>query len=302
MNFQKDYNLYFVFMRVCEQKNYSAVAKMLGYSSPESIREKMETLASQVGVEKLFHGHSRGVTPTNEALELYQGVKSHFENIDLVEKNIKEFSPTSEAVIKITMSSTILNFLLADYFKEFSKKYPLVRFRVFTRVQQEQLQLHAKFKMVDLVIDMDYNNKANGLETTDLFDLDYIFIASKQFLKAHNLSQNLTTKDLERLPIIGDPEVESFAKATGINAKPYFITAVTDSIYPLVKKQMGVGVYYDKLFNAQKQENANCDVVKLNVNGATAQKLKFSCGHNSGYLTKAAQVLIAGLTQFANKL
>lgn len=299
MNFVKDYNLYYPFMKVVEQKNYSTVARMLGFSSPESIRERMEVLAMQVGVKKLFYGHSRGVTPTNEAIELYHNVKKHFENIDLAEKNIKAFTEKSETVLNIGISSTILNFLLADYFIEFSKKYPFVKFKIFTRVHTERFKLLAH-REIDFVIDMDYNCKANGLEIIELFELNYIFIASQKFLDENNLSTNMTIEQLEKLYIIGDPEIYAFSKIAGFSANPYITVAVTDSIFPLVEKGMGIGVYYDKLFDAQVKDG--CDVVKVNIIKSKPHKLKFVCGSNTGYLTKAAQTFIEGLVQYAKKL
>ena len=79
------YYLYFIFTKVCEYRSYSRVAKVMGYTCHQTVSERMRELAKILGAEALFTCHSRGVTPTPAALQLYEHIKEALDAIDVAE-------------------------------------------------------------------------------------------------------------------------------------------------------------------------------------------------------------------------
>lgn len=76
---------YDIFIKVCEYRNYSKVAEVMGLSAHNIVSYKMKKLARRLGVETLFLRDSRGVTPTYTAFELYAKVKVALQAIDEAE-------------------------------------------------------------------------------------------------------------------------------------------------------------------------------------------------------------------------
>ena len=84
---RKNLNTYYIFINVCDYRKYTKVAEILGYASHKIIGEYMQEYANRlgVGIDKLFVRNSRGVTPTDEALELSAKIKAALQTIDNAE-------------------------------------------------------------------------------------------------------------------------------------------------------------------------------------------------------------------------
>ena len=296
MDLSRDYNLYAVFMKVCEIKSYSKVAEELGYSAHQSISDKMVTLAKQLGVKTLFVRHSRGVVPTAEALKLYDQVKASFNSLSMVEDDIKEFTENSSAVINVVIPATVASIILSEFFKQFHMDFPNIKFKLFNRAKQENFDLLAQGK-VDFVVDFDHVCKKYGLQVYDLFYAELVFIASKKYLQDNGIKDKIGNDVLARNPIIAQEEALNYYHENSSNIIVPFITvANTESIFNMVQQCVGIGLYYKQLLNKFNDEN----IIALKIAEEKTKPLKIVCGHRKDSLTKSRKIFLTELLKFFN--
>ena len=289
MDLSRDYNLYAVFMKVCEIKSYSKVAEQLGYSAHQSISDKMVALAKQLGVKTLFVRHSRGVVPTAEALKLYEKVKSSFE------ASMREFNENSPAVIKMIVPATFVTGYMADFFKEFQKKYKNFVFEFFHRISGESYELFLQ-KEIDVVIDLKQVCEKYNLEEIELVKLRHIFIASKKFLKDKNLGESIGPSELDNISFIAHREN---VKMVSRNFSPniFIKTASLEPILPLVENGTGIGIYPKEFF---EQQNKNDDVIEIEIANTTIDNITMICGFGKD-ATRATKIFVSELKKYCDE-
>ena len=293
MNIQKDYNLYTVFLKMCEVKNYSKVAELLNYNSARTIKEKMNTLSAQVGVDELFRGHARGAEPTSEALELLKQIKPHIEALDFAGRDFQEFNSESKALIRMIATSSI-SILMSKYFKEYKEKFPKVEIEIYNQADSDNYDLLAQNK-VDFVIEQDYICKRHGLTTINLFESNLILIVSKSFKKNFNLKPRISIDKLAKLPIIGYyKDIQKCISNYNLTSPAFLKTATLDPVYSIVKEGTGIGLYYNELLQHQGRGK---DISVLKPKNFTLPSVTISCGIR-GNLTKAAQSFVDGLVVY----
>ena len=297
MDLSRDYNLYAVFMKVCEIKSYSKVAEELGYSAHQSISDKMVTLAKQLGVKTLFVRHSRGVVPTAEALKLYNKVRALFGELSLAEDDARDFDKYTKTTIRMCIPSTIVIFF-SEYFKEFNQKYPNVKFDFHSRPHREDPDITTTGG-VDFVIDLKQVCEKYSLKTIDLFTHECIFIASNKYLESEGLSKNMTKEQFLKLQIIAHNEfIKKFINRAELPLELFMATSTADAIFDLVKSGLGAGQFFEKLFDRIIKIDKDCDVVKLNIRDLKLPKITISCGYNYGQISKASKAFIDGLAEY----
>ena len=62
----------------------------MGYTCHQTVSERMRELAKILGAEALFIRHSRGVTPTPVALQLYEHIKKALDAIETAEDEFRK--------------------------------------------------------------------------------------------------------------------------------------------------------------------------------------------------------------------
>ncbi|MCL2756058.1 MAG: LysR family transcriptional regulator [Firmicutes bacterium] len=294
MDLQKSYDLYRTFITLYEVKKYSLCAEKLHYSSHSSVVNNIKALAEQVGVDKLFIGHYRGVTPTEKAIHLYNRVKPLFDEIDNAEKEIKEFTSESHATIRVIMPATMCGIVLGKFFKDFNNQYPNIKFKILNVADKESYDLFCQGR-VDLIIALEHVCKQYNLKTIDILPSDYILIASKKFLEERSLTESITFEEFIELPLVGHyGYLKEAITNQKIKANIFIETATVEPVYKLVESNVGIGLYYEQLFNRQK----NDDLVRINVSGLKLSSNKLVCGYNEDLLTKPTQIFLDRLKQF----
>lgn len=291
----KDYNLYSIFARCCELKSYSKVAQALGLSTHHIVSDKMQTLSNQLGVP-LFVRHSRGMEPTSEALVLYEKIRPLYAGIDLVSDSIREFNENSEAVIRMIVPETFASIYLADFFAEFNKKYPNIKFQSFSRTSSENYDLFLLGK-IDFIIEQDYICKKFDLDFIDLMTLNLAFISTKSFLKNRGLNQDMRIDDLVKLPIATHREnAKNFTSETGIKLDPFFELATLQSVYSFVRGGSFVGIY------VREYLEKDSEVVPITVNDIEKMPTAtITCGYHKHGLSNASQIFIDNLVRFCKE-
>jgi len=262
------------FVAVFEHQNVSKAAEVIGKST-SSVSQSLKQLSGQLDV-RLFHPHTRGMTPTSEAITFYPQAKQALDSFKQSIQSIKEFNAESEAVVRIIIPSSSL-IVFSPYFKEFIYKYPNTKIELTHRSNDDNFDQLMRGK-VDFAIGVNHFNERLNLKTIDLMETKTIFIVKRGV-------------DVSTAPIIGTGAVEA---CTGM--KPTIKTATVESTYSLVKNGAGIGLYFENLLNAQKPD----DIEIVELEGVSLPTTKIILGYKT--LTRAAQAFIDGLLEFIKDL
>jgi len=275
-----NFNLYKTFLAVYETKNMHKSADILGISR-SAVQQNIKELNKQLNT-KLFNSHSKGITPTQNAVLIYPKIKSAIENVALAEQDI--MANNNSNVIKIAMESSLADLHIKDYITEFCNKYPEIQLEFFKRENTS----------VDLIIDLKcfFDNE---YKTIDLFTVKGCFIASKDFLKKNKLDIGITNNELLRYKIIAYPRTwEQHRKMIGIEKNVSLIKSEGPNLtISMVKSGLGIGYMAKELVEKIKDP----DIVVLNM-GKDMPIDKMVCGYKS--LSPTAEKFVGGLVKFCN--
>jgi len=286
MNFSNtNLNLYQTFVLVYETKNLAAAAEILNVTR-SAVGQKIKELGNQLGVT-LFTPHRKGVIATAEARALYPVIKNSMEAIAEVEHGLMAFDGDSIGIIKIAVSNTHVMMYVKDYMKEFCALYPKVVFEFFGL---ESVDLLEKGE-IDFIIDDDLFFKGLNYNTINLFEANSAFIATKEFLRRHNIGETITAKDLARFPIIS-LRPPSFGQHINSHIK----TVSLDMTYQMVKSSLGIGYFCKELL----ENIADSETVAVKIADIAPQKIQVVCGYNKT-LSKPARAFVEGLQEFCKK-
>jgi len=288
MNFNNtNWHLYKTFILVYETGSMNQVAEILNVSR-SAVSQSIKELGNQLGVA-LFIPHSKGVIPTGEANNLYPTIKNAITSIVEVENSLRGFDHQSEAVLKIGLTIPSIEYCVLDYLKEFCTKYPNVQLEFYRR---DIMELLGSGKL-DFVIEMGSVVGKHNFNTISLFDMNNTFIATKEFLKKHGLSQTISVDDLLRLPIISFHTWSDFYKQLNVKIKPKFVIKADSVImgHYMAKNSMGISYYVKEAF----QKMNDPDLVEVQVKNLSFPSQERVCGFNS--LSRPAKTFVDGLKE-----
>lgn len=279
-----NWNLYRSFLEVYETKHLPSAAERLGIIR-SAVGHNIQALSKQLGV-KLFTPTKKGVEPTSEALALYPAIKKAVEIIIDSERSIEEFSSSSSALIRIRIPTTIVSILFDDFLKHFNQKYPLVRFQFYDRATDE----------ADLILTFGLEIGAD-FSMLELFELNHIFIASKDFIENNQLKTHLTKAELLKLPIIAHGHSYNILQNEfGLDFTPLVKSISAQTVFALTKNGIGIGHYYDKIFAKQNDKN----MARIFIDDISLPAVKLTCYFKKSRTTKAARVFIEELKRFCS--
>ena len=98
-----NWNHYKTFITVYEVKNMHRASNILGITR-SAISHNMKELGNQLGVA-LFTPHSKGVEPTNDAIDIYPMIKSAVESITRAESHASASGSESRSTVKKAVSA-----------------------------------------------------------------------------------------------------------------------------------------------------------------------------------------------------
>lgn len=284
-----NWNLYRAFIAVYELKNFQRAAELLNVTR-SAIGQNIKELENQLDV-KLFVGHNKGVEPTSDAIAIYPSIKTASEAIDNGEMSLQAFTDKSEAVIRLAVPSTVANVDLRDYFIEFNRKYPKVKFKFYDGNPCELLEQNK----LDLAFGTSNVFAGCNVEIVKLFSEQNILIASSEYLKNNKLSKTVSVADIKSQPIIAHKDfVEELASCLGIEIDPIMNVTSDDFIVSMTQAGAGLGYYFERTFASIKSG----DLARLEVKGVDLPITHNVCAYNKGYLPKAARVFLDGLIDF----
>jgi len=286
----KDYNIYAIFLKTVELKNYTRAAEAVGLSSHKIISEKMRLLEDKLGV-KLFVRTHRSMEPTSDAYALYDRVKKALRDLDMAVDGTKEFDQNSEAIVRMGIPSSFASVLFQDFFKDFYAKYPKIRLQFFDK---DSIDLLSQ-KELDLVINMESALGDHGMNSIELFTQNCIMIASEEFCKKHGLGKSLTKEKFAELPVIGHRQALQGLRGI-VEFTSLVETATGGPIYAFAKNGLGIGYYYSKLL--KNLHSGNDRIRILDIDDVKLPEVKIVCVFDVQNLTQAAKEFIEDLRKF----
>ncbi len=192
-----DLNLLVIFGALCEEKNTTKAAKRLGLSQP-AISHALSRLRDQFK-DPLFVRASRGLVPTQRALDLERPILNLLYQLDGVLFGSNEFIPEkSQLTFKIATTDYFEQVALPSILKVLEKEAPGI-----TVLSKPTLGSLPKLELekgdYDLAVAGFYGELPEGLLKQKLFDDDFVCVARKnhpRIKKTLSLSQYATEKHI----------------------------------------------------------------------------------------------------------
>jgi len=278
-------NLYKTFVLVYETKNLTRASELLKITRT-GIGQNIKELSKQLGVT-LFIPQQRGVEPTSEADTLYPTIKKAIESIIETEGILCSLKDKKLDVVRMVVVSSLADFYIKQYIKEFYSKYPKIQLEFSKQVDSK----------TDFVIDLESSFQDKSFKTIELFNGHGAFIVSKEFVKKHGLAKEITLNEFLRLPLIARAGAwQEFIRQSGVNANPFVTkTASSEATHLMVKNSLGVGLSSKDLLEKLSDKN----IVEIKVKDLKMPYVKIVCAYQKE-LSQSAKKFIDGLIQYCS--
>lgn len=185
------------FLTVAEEENITHAADILHITQPTLSRQMMD-LEKELGTTLMIRGKS-GLTLTGDGLFLKQRTEEIIELADRLEQAFAERNTNVSGVISIGATEAVGSRLFARLIREFSNKYPQIKFKLYN-------------EMADYIkdsIDKGLIDVGLLLEPIDTAKYDFVRLSQKEtwgvlMRDDHPLAGNtsITPEDIAEYPLI----------------------------------------------------------------------------------------------------
>lgn len=181
------------FLAAASEENITRAADILHVTQPTLSRQLMD-LERELGTTLMYRG-KKGMTLTEDGLFFRQRAEEIVELADRLEQSFVERSTEVSGVISIGATESVGSRLFAKLIKQFSDKYPLVKFDLYNEMAD-----YIKERMDKGLIDVGLL-----LEPVDTSKYDFVRLSQKEtwgvLMRAdHPLSDRETLRAEEMLP------------------------------------------------------------------------------------------------------
>lgn len=238
-----NYEYYRVFYYVAKYKNITKAAKMLGNNQP-NITRIINRLEEDLQCT-LFIRNNRGVEMTEEGELLFSHVEIAMEHLETAEKEIEAMREMRTGHISIGCTENALNLFLLDKLADFHKLYPGIQIHITNHSTPQAIQA-LKNGLVDCAIVTSPYNVETEIEEKTLTCYQEILVGGTDY---KYLQEKLWDwSELKDIPLImlskstatRDFYQQLFLKYD-IDLQPEIQVATVDQIFPLVRKNLGIG-------------------------------------------------------------
>lgn len=185
------------FLAVVREGGINRAAEALHITQP-TLSRQLSQLEEEVGV-KLFHRGARRITLTNEGILLRRRAEEILALVDRTGRELIEQEELVEGRVVIGCGELAAVQVLPEAIEDFHKKYPLVRYDMFT-ANADLVKEQMEKGLVDIGV---------LLEPVDMEKFDFIRLAGKErwvvFMRPDDplaAQETVSAKDLENLPLI----------------------------------------------------------------------------------------------------
>ena len=260
-----NYGYYNTFLYVAKFKSISKAAKEL-YTSQPAVTRVIKLLEKEMGCS-LFVRSKYGVELTKEGEILYEHVNSAFATLNKAEELVSKANSLTGGDILIGSTITALDEFLFDYLRIFHKKYPNVKYRIFTQSSNQTIQ-KLNSGLIDIAFITTPFDDSPDLIKIELKEFENIVIAGEKY---KNLTRkNVNLKDLEDYPFILLPRhmqlreyTDKLFSENDMLIDPTIEVDSAHMVAPMVENDFGIGIVPKSLVKRELKEHRIFEV-KLN--------------------------------------
>ena len=252
-----NYGYYNTFLYVAKFKSISKAAKEL-YTSQPAVTRVIKLIEKELGCS-LFVRSKYGVELTKEGETLYEYVNSAFIALTKGEEMVLKAGSLTEGDILIGSTITALDEFLFEYLKVFHRKYPNVKYRIFTQSSNQTIQ-KLNSGLIDIAFVTTPYDENSNLIKYELNDFENIIIAGAQFKNI--LKKNNNLKELENTPFVLLPRhmqlreyTDKLFEENGMHVDPTIEVDSAHMVAPMVENNFGIGIVPKSLVKKELEEN-----------------------------------------------
>jgi len=293
-------DLYKTFVAVYETEKGVLAAERLGIV-PTGVSSNLRSLETQLDA-KLFNSFNKGFKPTRVAIAIYPYIKEALVAIHNGESILMNFTEIIEGHLHIGCHAYIANYVLLDYFTDFSEKHPGVTIK-FTNKSKTSMDVMLECHDIDLIIDVVAKCKSTGkLTTQSLGYIENTFYTSTKYMENKNLSQTINKTELFENPVLlyskKHNTMVALQKALDIPLANRFEITTSELMYGMVRKNYGIGYAITKfLDNCAYQK----DIVRLTVKDTELPRSNLAVITNRKDKNPITQKFVEGLIEYCHK-
>ena len=283
-----NWNHYKTFVAVYETKNLHMASDALGITR-SAISQNLKELGNQIGAP-LFNAHSKGVTPTDTATEIYPLIRQATDAIATAEALVSQND--REQTVRMAVSDSSAELVIKQFLKTFMVAHPDIRLEIIKHNHTDKLKAD-----VDFIIDLDHYIDPTVYKKIRLFMVTSTFVATREYIKQHNLARPLTRAELFKMPIISRRAAwEDFRDRAHVTDTPAIIqSASTDMTYSMTCDGLGIGYFCREVVDIMHNPN----LVNLEITDLDSFRVYFACGHTRP-LSRNAKTFIDELIKFTS--
>lgn len=235
-----NFELYKVFYEVANSKSISKGAEKLMISQP-AVTQSIQTLENELG-GKLFIRTPKGVTLTNEGLELYNYIKDGMTYFINGTNKFMSLKNLDSGVLNIGSTTTISENYLIPYLKEFHKLYPNVVINI-TNDLTDNLLKDLRNGNLDIIIISIPKYSIKDLKINYLTDLTDIFVCNNKNKNYKNIKEILKEGILiQKNPSVTRNNFDDYLKDNNINCNIKMEVVSHNLLTRLIESDFGIGL------------------------------------------------------------
>lgn len=291
---------YHVFYFAAKYKNLTLAADALHNSQP-NVSRTIRLLEHDLGCQLLIRSN-RGISLTPEGERLYAHVRIAMEQLQDAEDELKRITGLHEGVVSVGAGETALYLLLLPVLRKFRESHPQIRIHIQNHLTLQALE-SVRQGAVDFAVIASPARISDPLKSRSLMHFQDILIGGTAF---SGLSQSpVSLHDIREYPLVclgGHTMSRHFFdelyRRSGLTLKPDFEAATTDQILPMVKNNLGLGFFPEKM---AEEALTSGEVCRIRLTGEIPRRQIFLVENQERPLTLAAETLKALLIEHARK-
>lgn len=255
------YEWYKVFYHAANQKNYTKAANLL-FVSQSAVSQTIRQLEGALEVQ-LFYKEGRQIKLTREGEVLLEHVSPAVKLLQKGEDTLRSHSSLGTGSIKLGASDTISRFLLLPFIKQFHEDHPEILLTINNRPSPISSELVQKGEIDFAIVNYEITLETQRLEVIPLIEAENVFVATKSYLKDHQLlGDKISLKKLSKCPLITlEPKsttrrlLDRFLADRKTKWSPEFEGGSVDLILEMASIGIGIGFVPKMALNKWHDEN-----------------------------------------------
>ncbi len=230
-----------VFHAVAEAGSFTHAGETLNLSQ-SAVSRQISALEENLQVP-LFHRHARGLILTEQGESLNRTVREVFAKLAMTEALLTESKEKPAGRIKVTTTVGFGATWLAPRLQEFLERYPDISMSLLL----DDTELDLAMREADVAIRM-HAPKQPDLVQRHLFHIDWLVVASPEYLAKHGTPERAEELDDHKLVLFGDyrppvPDINWLAEAGRRAGSPRRALLEVNSLHAMAQAvRLGVGI------------------------------------------------------------